>query len=47
MTFITRKIEEGFPRWHLMFGDYAKILESERLKTRVLELVERNKQKLL
>ena len=47
MTFITREIEEGFPRWYLMFGDYAKILEPERLKTRVLELLERNKQKLL
>ena len=47
MTFITREIEEGFPRWYLMFGDYAEILEPEKLKTRVLELVERNKQKLL
>jgi predicted DNA-binding transcriptional regulator YafY len=40
MTFLARDVEEGFPRWYLMFGDYATIIEPERLKTRVLELVE-------
>lgn len=40
MTFMSRDIQEGFPRWFLMYGDYATILEPEKLKTRTLELVE-------
>lgn len=40
MTFMSRDIQESFPRWFLMFGDYATILEPEKLKTRTLELVE-------
>jgi predicted DNA-binding transcriptional regulator YafY len=47
MTFMCRDIENGFPRWFLMFGDYATILEPERLKTRTLELLEFNRQRLL
>ncbi len=47
MTFMTRDLENGFARWYLMFGDNAKILEPENLKTRVLELLETNKQRLL
>ncbi|WP_343695951.1 YafY family protein [Flavobacterium sp.] len=47
MTFMSRDIESAFPRWFLMFGDYAEILEPERLKTRALELLEINKQRLL
>ncbi|OIV43582.1 helix-turn-helix transcriptional regulator [Flavobacterium johnsoniae] len=47
MNFMCRDIESGFARWFLMFGDYAEILEPERLKTRVLELIEINKQRLL
>ncbi|MCV9927711.1 YafY family transcriptional regulator [Flavobacterium sp. LS1R49] len=47
MTFMSRDIEQGFSRWYLMFGDYAKILEPERLKHRVLELLELNKNRLL
>ncbi|MTH17108.1 YafY family protein [Flavobacterium sp. LC2016-01] len=47
MTFMCRDIESGFPRWFLMFGDYATILEPERLKVRALELLEINKQRLL
>lgn len=47
MTFMCRDIENGFARWYLMFGDYATILEPERLKTRILELLEINKQRLL
>jgi hypothetical protein len=31
----------------LMFGDYAKILEPELLKTTLLELLEINKKRLL
>ena len=47
MTFMCRDIDSGFPRWFLMFGDYATILEPESLKTRALELLEVNKQRLL
>jgi predicted DNA-binding transcriptional regulator YafY len=47
MTFMSCDIENGFPRWFLMFGDYARILEPERLKVRALELLEINKQRLL
>jgi predicted DNA-binding transcriptional regulator YafY len=46
MTFMSSSIEEGFPRWFLMFGDYATILEPESLKERVLELLDRTKKKL-
>lgn len=47
MNFMCRDIDSGFARWFLMFGDYAEILEPERLKTRVLELLEINRQRLL
>tara|TARA_R110002033_G_scaffold79779_1_gene130789 strand:- start:236 stop:628 length:393 start_codon:yes stop_codon:yes gene_type:complete len=47
MTFMSCDTLEGFARWYLMFGDYASILEPERLKTRILELLEINKQRLL
>ncbi|KFF20426.1 helix-turn-helix transcriptional regulator [Flavobacterium hydatis] len=47
MTFMCRDIESSFPRWFLMFGDYATILEPERLKKRTLELLEINRQRLL
>lgn len=46
MNFMCRDIESGFARWFLMFGDYAEILEPERLKKRVLELLEINRQRL-
>jgi predicted DNA-binding transcriptional regulator YafY len=47
MTFMCKDIDSGFPRWFLMFGDYATILEPESLKARTLELLEINKQRLL
>jgi predicted DNA-binding transcriptional regulator YafY len=47
MTFMTRDIENGFARWYMMFGDYASIVEPESLKTRILELLEINRQRLL
>ncbi|MDX6191562.1 YafY family protein [Flavobacterium sp. Fl-318] len=47
MTFMSRDIKNGFARWFLMFGDYAKILEPELLKTTLLELLEINKKRLL
>lgn len=40
MTFMSRDIQESFPRWFLMFGDYATIVEPEKLKNRTLELLE-------
>ncbi|MDX6180792.1 YafY family protein [Flavobacterium sp. Fl-77] len=46
MTFMSSSIEEGFPRWILMFGDYATIVEPESLKEKVLELLEKIKIKL-
>lgn len=46
MTFMSRNIEQDFPRWFLMFGDYATIIEPEILKTHVLELLEKTKAKI-
>jgi len=42
MTFEVQDIENGFARWFLMFGDQAKILEPERLKYRIQELLALN-----
>ena len=39
MTFEVRDISTGFPRWFLMFADYAEIIEPESLKTRVREIL--------
>ena len=39
MTFLVRDINEGFPRWYLMFGDYATIIAPEALKERVLAII--------
>lgn len=47
MTFLSKDIEEGFSRWFLMFGDVATIIEPERLKERVAEMIEKTKNKLL
>lgn len=43
MTFLTQNIDEYFPRWYLMFGDHATILEPESLKSKVLDLIEKTK----
>ncbi|MCX2679204.1 YafY family protein [Galbibacter sp. EGI 63066] len=39
LTFLTSDIENGFPRWYLMFADYGTILEPLSLKTRIKELI--------
>ncbi len=41
MTFLTSEIAQGFPRWFLMFGDHATILEPDELKTNVKTLLEK------
>lgn len=47
MTFLTHSVEHGFARWYLMFGDYAKILEPQSLKERLLEITENTKNNLM
>ena len=47
MTFLSRDIENGFPRWVLMFADYATIVEPQRLKDRIIEMLEIYKVNLL
>ena len=46
MTFLTCEVEQGFPRWYLTFGDHATILEPERLKERVRELLKKSERML-
>lgn len=40
MTFLSRDMENGFPRWLMMFADYATIIEPQQLKERMLALLE-------
>lgn len=47
MTFMCQNVEDGFARWYLMFGDYCDIITPESLKDRVLELLDKQKSKLL
>lgn len=47
MTFLCRDVEEGFSRWLLMFADYTTIIEPQRLKDRILQLLENYKTHLL
>jgi predicted DNA-binding transcriptional regulator YafY len=47
MTFMCSDIENWFPRWYLMFGDYAQILEPDSLKKRVRYLLKKAEQRLL
>lgn len=46
MTFMTSSPDDGFPRWFLMFGDYAKIVEPDTLKARVQEIMKTIAEKL-
>ncbi|MEM7380465.1 MAG: WYL domain-containing protein [Bacteroidota bacterium] len=41
MTFMSPDLKNGFARWYLMFGDYAKIIEPESLKNIVRDLLKR------
>lgn len=41
MTFMTTDLENGFPRWYLMFCDYAKIIEPETLKHRIKDILKK------
>lgn len=38
--------QNHFARWYIMFGDYAKIIEPQELKNRVLQLLEEQEQQL-
>ena len=46
MTFMTTDLQDGLPRWYLMFGDCAEIIEPESFRQRVNELVEKMKANL-
>lgn len=39
MTFLTNDIQNGLPRWFLMFGDSAQVIEPVALKNRIRELL--------
>ncbi|MEH6682201.1 MAG: YafY family protein [Sediminicola sp.] len=47
MIFMTSDMENGFARWFLMFGDYAKILEPEQLKERVRNIIKKTESLLM
>jgi predicted DNA-binding transcriptional regulator YafY len=46
MTFMSMDLDNGFARWYLMFGDFAKIVEPEALKERVVELLRKSQEML-
>jgi predicted DNA-binding transcriptional regulator YafY len=46
MTFMTSDIHDSLPRWFLMFGDCAEIIEPESFRERVSELLEKTKMNL-
>ena len=46
MTFMTSDLVHGFPRWYLMFGDYAEIIEPQSLKQRVIEILKETQNRL-
>ena len=46
MTFMTADLQDGLPRWYLMFGDCAEIIEPESFRQRVNDLVEKMKANL-
>ncbi|SDQ63736.1 Predicted DNA-binding transcriptional regulator YafY, contains an HTH and WYL domains [Flagellimonas zhangzhouensis] len=46
MTFMTDDWKNGFARWFIMFGDYAKIIEPDFLKERVAEILTKSQEML-
>lgn len=46
MTFMTGDLNEGFPRWYLMFGDKARILEPAELNEKIRQLLNKTLEKL-
>lgn len=46
MLFMTSDLQDGLPRWYLMFGDRAEIIEPLILKERVKELLEKARSNL-
>lgn len=46
MSFMVEDMQHHFPRWYMSFGDYAQILEPPALKSRVLELLQKQKELL-
>ncbi|MBT2162627.1 helix-turn-helix transcriptional regulator [Zobellia barbeyronii] len=47
MNFMTSDLVHGFPRWYLMFGDYAEIIEPQSLKQRVIEILKETQNRLI
>lgn len=45
MRFEMQDLDNGFPRWFLMFADHAEILEPVELKEKVIKLLEESLQK--
>lgn len=45
MRFEMKDLDNGFPRWFLMFADHAEILEPVELKEKVIKLLEESLQK--
>lgn len=46
MTFLTSDVQDGLPRWYLMFADCAEIIAPESFRERVQELLEKAKANL-
>lgn len=46
LTFLTEDIKHSFPRWYLMYGEFAEIIEPEALKKNVKNLLNRIEKQL-
>jgi len=47
MLFMSRDVEQWFPRWYLMYADFATILEPQELKDTVAKLLENYSERLI
>lgn len=47
MLFMSRDVEQWFPRWYLMYADFATILEPQELKDTVAQLLENYSERLI